>query len=280
MRYNTYYEQASLGFAGKFTRGVKYLIIVCTASFLVGTFFELAHSAFWIDAFGLTPRMIKKYFMIWQPVTFMFLHGNLWHLLFNMFALWMFGSELERTWGTREFLVFFFITGLCTGLLYLIFASGLPLIIKSGSQYQTLIGSSGAIFAILAAYGLSFPDRTILFMFLFPIKAKWFVLLIAAIELYLSWVPSGVSHFAHLSGMLIGYIYLKKDWNFSRVLDNYYDRQRRKRIKLVEEEKLTVQRERNEVDRILDKINAQGIQSLTRKEMKILQKASERKNKG
>jgi len=279
MRYNTYFEQPYISFGAGFTRGVKYLVIVCTVSFLISALFELSGSSIWIKAFGLTPLSIRKYFFIWQLGTYTLVHGGLWHFLFNMFALWMFGSELEREWGTKEFLIFFFITGICVGLLYLIFASGLPFFIKSGKPYQTLIGSSGAIFAILAAYGLLYPERTILFMFLFPMKAKWFVLLIAAIEFYLSWERSGISHFAHLSGLFIGYLYLKKDWNLTHILGYYYDRKRRRMIKLVAEEKRTQEQERNEIDRILDKINAQGIKSLNRKELKTLQKASERSQK-
>ena len=277
MRYNVYYQGTSFGIGGGFTRAVKYLVIACTVSFLVGKLFQAAGSSFWLNAFGLTPWLIKKYFMIWQFGTYLFLHGNLWHLLFNMFALWMFASELEHTWGSREFLVYFFFTGGCVGVIYWIFASGLPLFITSGTPFQVLIGSSGAIFAILAAYGILFPERTILFMFLFPMKVKYFVLLIAAIEFYLCWVPSGVSHFAHLSGMLIGYLYLKKEWNFSRLLDYFYERRRRRKIKLVEKENTTARQQQEEVDRILDKISSQGMGSLSRRELKILDRASSRK---
>ena len=277
MRYGTYHEGVTFGIGGSLTRAIKYLIIACTVSFLIGKLFQIAGSSFWFTAFGLTPWLIKKYLMIWQFGTYLFLHGDLWHLLFNMFALWMFGSELERTWGSREFLVYFFFTGVCVGIIYWIFASGLPLFISSGTPFQVLIGSSGAVFAILAAYGLLFPERTILFMFIFPMKAKYFVLLIAAIELYLCWVPSGVSHFAHLSGMLIGYLYLKKEWNFSRLLDYYYQRKRHRRIKLVEKEDMATRQEQEEVDRILDKISSQGMESLSHRELRILERASARK---
>ena len=280
MRYNTYYESTAFGIGGSLTRSIKFLIIGCTASFIVGKLFELSGSSFWLDAFGLTPVLVRKYLLLWQLGTYMFVHGNIWHLIFNMFVLWMFGGELERVWGSREFLVFFFITGVCVGLLYFIFASGLPLIVSAGSPYQVLIGSSGAIFGLLAAYGLMFPERTVLFMLLFPMKAKWFVLLIAAIEFYMSWSPSGVSHFAHLSGLLIGYLYLKKEWNLTRLADYYHDRKRRKRVRLVALENEIERQEKDEIDRILDKINAQGMKSLSRNELKILERASEkRKNK-
>jgi len=145
------------------------------------------------------------------------------------------------------------------------------------SESSLLINVNVIFVAILAAYGLLFPERTILFMLLFPIKAKYFVLLIAAIELYLIWVPSGVSHFAHLSGMLIGYLYLKKEWNFSRLVEAYYNRKRRRKIRLVEKENLAERQEQEEVDRILDKISAQGMKSLSSKELKTLERASERK---
>ncbi|MFH1069760.1 MAG: rhomboid family intramembrane serine protease [Candidatus Glassbacteria bacterium] len=274
MRYSTYYEGPRIGFGGKFTTVVKYVILISVGSFLAGTLFELAGSSFWIRAFGLTPYIVKKYFALWQFVTYMFVHGGLWHVLFNMFALWMFGSELESSWGSREFAVYFLVTGGCAGLLYFIFASGLPLPLVSGSPFQVLIGSSGAIFGLLAAYGICFPDRQILFMLLFPIKARYFVLLLAAIEFYLAWQPSSVSNFTHLSGMLIGWIYLKKDWNFSNLPERLADRRRRKRIRLVEDRDEETRLEKNEVDRILDKILKEGLQSLTRRERKILDRAS------
>jgi membrane associated rhomboid family serine protease len=280
MRYNTYYEQTSFALGGGLTRAIKWLILISVASFVVQGIVEYAGSSFWLKAFGLTPDLVNSRYFVWQFFTYLFLHGGIWHLLFNMLALWMFGGELERSWGSREFLTFFFTAGVGAGILYWVFASGLPLLIESGSPHQVLIGSSAAIYGILAAYGLMFPDRTILFMLIFPMKAKWFVLLMAGIEFYLSWTPSPIAHFAHLSGMLIGYLYVRKEWNFGRLGTYLSGWRRHRRLRLVEDSEIQLRSEQDEVDRILDKINARGMSSLSRKELKILQKASSRSSSG
>lgn len=281
MRYNTYYEQPGFLLGGGLTSAVKYIIIACAGSFVIDGILRLASgTSLWMTVFGLKPELVNGSFFIWQFGTYMFVHGGLWHLLFNMFVLWMFGTQIERAWGAREFVIFFFLTGAGSGVLFWIFASGWPLIIRSGHPGNVLIGSSGAIFGILAAYGMLFPNRTVLFMLIFPMKAKWFVLLIAAIEFYLSWTPSGISHFVHLSGMLIGYLYLKKEWNFARITEIYHDRRRRKKIRLVSRRIEEEKSEQDEVDRILDKINQQGMKSLTRQEIKVLERASSRAGSG
>ncbi len=279
MSYNQSYEGVRYSFGGALSPFVKWVIIICTASFLIGKLTLAAGSMFWIRAFGLTPAMVSGYFTLWQLVTYIFMHGGLWHLLFNMFALWMFGGELERSWGTREFGAFFLLVGTVVGLLYVVFASGLPLIIDAGNPGQVLIGSSGAIFGVLAAYGVCYPNRQILFMLIFPVPAKYFVLLLAGIELFMIWSPSNVSHFAHLSGMLVAYIYLKKDWNLSSVSDRFYERKRRRQIRLVEQQQEREEHDKESVDRILEKISSSGMESLSRKEKSILENASRKGRK-
>jgi rhomboid family protein len=273
MRYNTYYESSRYMFGGRLTHAVKYIIIICTASFLLQ---ELLFHSGWVYFFGLTPLLVNQKFFIWQFGSYLFLHGGIMHLLFNMFALWMFGGELERTWGTREFVVFCLITGVGVGLIHWVLATGGPGSLFGRDYTRPLIGSSGAVFGLLAAYGVCFPERRILFMLLFPMKAKYFVLLLAAIELYLCRQPGSVAHFAHLSGMLIGWLYLKKEWSLSSVKYYFEDRRRRRRIKLVRDQESHIQNERAEVDRILDKINREGMKSLSRQERKILHRASTR----
>ncbi len=279
MKYNTYYEGATYGFGLGMTRGIRYILIASVASFLIDSILRMTGHGFWVNAFGLTPALVQHNFFFWQFASYMFVHGGLWHLLFNMFALWMFGTEIERSWGTREFLIFFFLTGICVGLIHWVFSSLIPFTHLTGSPNQTLIGASGAVFAILAAYGMMFPERTILFMFIFPMKVKWFVLMLAGIEFYLIWAPSGIAHFAHVSGLLLGWLYLKKDWNISGMIDRARDRRRRRHLRVVRENEQSLLQESEEVDRILDKINRQGIGSLSRHERKILQKASERGRK-
>ena len=141
----------------------------------------------------------------------MFLHGGLFHILFNMLALWMFGAELERTWGTRYFLQFYFIVGVgAAGVTLLV--SLLPFAFSEQMYYSVTIGASGAIYGLLLAYALYFPDRPIYMYFVFPIPAKYFVLIIGAISFFssISDTRSGVAHAAHLGGLGVAYVVLKR----------------------------------------------------------------------
>jgi membrane associated rhomboid family serine protease len=144
-------------------------------------------------------------FMPWQLVTYGFLHGNLMHIAFNMFALWMFGRELEVMMGPRRFLTYFFTCVIGAGVVQLIVAN------IQGGLYPT-VGASGGVFGILLAYGLAFPNRMIMLMFPpIPMKAKYFVLVFGLLELYLgiSGNAPGVANFAHLGGMLFGFLLLQ-----------------------------------------------------------------------
>ena len=144
-------------------------------------------------------------FMPWQLVTYGFLHGNLMHIAFNMFALWMFGRELEVMMGPRRFLTYFFTCVIGAGIVQLIVAN------IQGGLYPT-VGASGGVFGILLAYGLAFPNRMIMLMFPpIPMKAKYFVLVFGLLELYLgiSGNAPGVANFAHLGGMLFGFLLLR-----------------------------------------------------------------------
>lgn len=146
---------------------------------------------------------------LWQLVTYMFLHGSIFHLLFNMLALWMFGTELERIWGSRYFLKFYFVTGIGAGILTVLF-SLLPFEFARYLYVVPVIGASGAIFGLLLAYALYFPDRPIYMYFVFPIRAKIFVLIVGAIALLSSVsAPGGVANATHLGGLLVAYVYLK-----------------------------------------------------------------------
>ena len=158
---------------------------------------------------GLMPAAAITQLHIWQPATYMFLHAGLFHLLFNMLTLWMFGTELERLWGRRYFLKFYFVCGIGAGLLT-VFFSLLPFEFSRALYTSIVIGASGAIYGLLLAYGLYFPDRPILMMMLFPIPAKYFVMIIGAIAFYSSLGATGsVAGATHLGGLVIGYLYLK-----------------------------------------------------------------------
>lgn len=157
---------------------------------------------------GLTPAEVVGG-QIWQVATYMFLHAGLFHLLLNMLVLWMFGTELERMWGTRFFLKYYFVTGVGAGILTVLF-SLLPFGFAQQIHHAVVIGASGAIYGLLLAYGLYFPDRPILMMLLFPIPAKYFVMIILAISLYSSLgMSGGVAHVTHLGGLVVGYLFLR-----------------------------------------------------------------------
>ena len=188
---------------GPLSAAIKALIIANVAVFFAQPFVPLLTSVG-----GLQPYLVVRGW-IWQPATYMFLHSGLFHILFNMLALWMFGTELERTWGTTYFLKFYFVTGIGAGLLTVAF-SLLPFDVARQIYAANVIGASGAIYGLLLAYGLYFPDRPILLLF-FPVPAKICVLILGLIALYSSVAGAGgsVANATHLGGLLVGYIYLK-----------------------------------------------------------------------
>ena len=157
---------------------------------------------------GLVPVAVTSRLYVWQLATYMFLHGGIFHILFNMLALWMFGAELEHIWGTRYFLKFYFATGIGAGVLTVLF-SLLPFGFAQEVHYSVVIGASGAIYALLLAYALYFPDRPIL-MIVFWVPAKICVMILAAIALVASITEvGGVANATHLGGLVVGYAFLK-----------------------------------------------------------------------
>lgn len=194
--------------SNRFPVGLKWLLIVNIGIFVLNYLLQ-ASNIFFFQIFALTPQLVVQNFAIWQLVTYMFLHAGIGHILWNMLGLWMFGAEIERMWGTAKFLRFYFICGVAAGVTviaaaYLFGGTGVP-----------TVGSSGAIYAILAAYAILFPDRTILFGFLIPMKSKYFVLIIGAIVFLQSYTAAiggqagGVSVIAHLGGLAAGYLLLR-----------------------------------------------------------------------
>jgi membrane associated rhomboid family serine protease len=191
-------------FSGYFSNGVKWLLISNTAVFLLWYVGGRAVQSHLLTLFALTPELTVRNVMVWQLATYLFLHGGIWHLIFNMLTLWMFGSPLEGDWGTRRFLKYYFICGVGAGLF------DLTLNILFGHWNNTTIGASGAIYGLLLAFGVCYPEQTVLMSFLFPIKAKYMVMIYAGVELLMSTgVNSGVSNIAHLGGMVVGFVYLK-----------------------------------------------------------------------
>ena len=163
----------------------------------------------WLQQYlGLVPALVLHQFWVWQLATYMFLHGGVFHILFNMLALWMFGAELERIWGTRYFLKFYFVTGIGAGVLTVIF-SLLPFAFAQQVQQSVIIGASGAIYGLLLAYAMYFPDRPIL-MIVFWVPAKVCVAILGGIALLTSFSEAGgTANATHVFGLLVGYLFLK-----------------------------------------------------------------------
>jgi membrane associated rhomboid family serine protease len=206
MRYDTRYRSSGTSFSSYLPVGVRWLLISNVALFVLYFFGVRTGYGPYFSLFSLVPAAVVKEFAVWQLFTYMFLHDPMGfgHILFNMLSLWMFGADLERTWGTKRFLSFYFTCGVGAGICVVVIN------LLFGSPNQSVIGASGAIYGLLMAFGLLYPDRTILFSFLFPLKAKYFVMIIGAIAFLSSFnVNSGLSSVAHLGGMLFGYLYLR-----------------------------------------------------------------------
>ncbi len=162
---------------------------------------------------ALIPQDLISHGYVWQLVTYMFLHApfpSLWHILFNMFALWMFGNPLERVWGFRRFLIYYFVTGIGAGLITLLVSL---IAAYAGDQSSLLtpnIGASGAIYGLLLAFAMLFPEQPVL-VFFCPLPAKYAVLVMGALAFFsgmTGFMPT-IGHFAHLGGLLVGFLFLK-----------------------------------------------------------------------
>src|SRR5260221_822449 len=176
--------------------------------------------------FGLTPSIAFGHtWWLWQVVSCMFLHSTSWlgHLLLNMLMLWMFGAEVERALGTREFVKYYFVCGIGAGLTRCLMFWD-----------NRTIGASGAVFGVMLAYAFLFPGRQILFWFIFPMSALTFVLLCTGMELYsLLSLSDNVAHIAHLGGMLFGYLYLKRVWRIRQFVDELRWKLRRRKFRVM-----------------------------------------------
>ena len=253
-----------------FTDAIKVLISV---NFIVFILQSISSSEIiFFSNFGLVPKLVWSQLKIWQPFTYMFFHGDIWHVLINMFVLWMFGSELERVWGKKNFLRFYFITGVGSGLATMLF--GLQSTIP-------IVGASGAIYGVLLAYGVMFPNRTVYLYGIIPIKSIWFVIGIGVVAFFSSFNNvTNISHLTHLFGMIIGYLYLKRPVHFRSLWFSVFKKVLEYRIQNQEEKiSRSVEIERD-LNSILDKINREGFKSLTQEEEERLYKNSKNLSKG
>ncbi len=253
-----------------FTDAIKTLISVNFAIFILQSI--SSSETMFFSNFGLVPKLVWSQLKIWQPFTYMFFHGDIWHVLINMFVLWMFGSELERIWGKKNFLRFYFITGVGSGLLTMLF--GLESMIP-------VVGASGAIYGVLLAYGVMFPNRTVYLYGIIPIKSIWFVIGIGVVAFFSSFNNfSNISHLTHLFGMIIGYIYLKRPVHFRSLWFSFSKKVLEYRIQNQEKEISQSAEIERDLNSILDKINREGFKSLTQEEEKRLYRNSKDLSKG
>jgi membrane associated rhomboid family serine protease len=194
---------------------VKNLMIIMGAVFLL----QMVTGGWMEFYFGLIPILVWKNYFLWQLFTYIFLHGGFSHILFNLLALWWFGGELENYWGSKKFLFYFLFCGIGAGICTVLFTPGIY-------QRIPVIGASGAIYGILLAFAWLFPNRPILIYFLFPIPAKYMVIIFGLIEFFSSMGGSGggVAHLTHLGGLLFGLLYMGYPMVRQKIRREYYKR--------------------------------------------------------
>ncbi len=207
------------------------------------------------SAFALDPVEVRTELKLYQLVTYIFLHGGFFHIFFNLFVLYLFGRELEEMWGSAKFLFYYFFSGIGAGAITALL-----------SNYP-VVGASGAIYGLLLAYGLTFPNRTLLLWFVIPLKAKYAVILFGLIEFFASMSTGGdgIAHLTHLGGMIFGGL-LMAIWGLNRT-------QYKKRQSSILDELGGGAISPANIDRILDKVLREGPESLTDDERAILIRA-------
>ena len=207
------YDRYRFSFGYGLTPVIKKLIILMAALFFLQGIVSSRITLY----LGLVPLLVWKKFFLWQLFTYIFLHGGISHILFNLLALWMFGGELESYWGSGKFLRYFLFCGIGAGICTVVF-----------SPYQVIpvVGASGAIYGILLAFGWLFPNRLIYMYFIVPIPAKYFVVIFGLIELYLSieGTGGGVAHLTHLGGLIFGILYMAYPTIRQKLRREYYRR--------------------------------------------------------
>ena len=218
MSYYSYSNGGRGGLLGNLPTAIKNIIVINVLVMLM----TYLNEDFMYEKFALF-YPTSPFFHWWQPVTHMFMHGGFWHLFFNMYTLFIFGTVLERVWGTRKFLIFYFVPGLGaaaihTGVEWIQMQNWIGAAAEGSIAAQNSIhmlkmtptvGASGAIYGVLMGYAMLYPDYVLTLIFPpISLKAKWFVLVFAAIELLtgVTGVGGGIAHFAHLGGLIFGYL--------------------------------------------------------------------------
>lgn len=255
-------------FSGAFPPAIKNLLLANGVVFLLGMI-NPSLGSFLTYHFAVSAEGVFGQFKIWQLVSYMFLHADFFHILFNMFILWMFGIELEHEWGTKEFLKYYFVTGISAGIFSLIF-SGAP-----------TVGASGAVYGIMIAYALRYPDRMVYIYFLFPVKVKYMMGFLTLVSLFNSFGSGdNIAHVAHLGGIVVGAVYVKW-WTIYYKLKSVFDGGAKKSDPGMKyhsggttKSANDIEYYRKKLDEILDKINKVGFLNLTEDEKRKLDEYS------
>ncbi|MCL1865248.1 MAG: rhomboid family intramembrane serine protease [Spirochaetes bacterium] len=279
-----YQRNIGIRIGGPITPGVKLIMIINIIVFIIQKFADIIMSDPHLleYTFGISHPGLFTDFMIWQPLTYMFLHGGWAHIIFNLIGLWMFAGELEIEWGRKRFIKYYILSGIGAGL----FIALMNYIAYThyGSTPVT-IGASGAIYAILLAYAMRWPNREVLFFFLIPIKMKYLVLIFGVLEFYgtlstATGAGGNISHIGHLGGIITGFFlvnYMMKSKSQTKKSGSFFERLNKKsrlnNKKNIIDSRIKAKRI---IDTLLEKIARDGMNSLTPEEKKSLEWA--RKN--
>lgn len=235
-------QRASLNFSVPMTPVVKWLLIANVGIwfFLQVILENILKTPLMTSLFGLFPGRVLFDFHVWQIFTYMFLHSSsVTHILFNMLMLWFFGAELEQRWGSRYFLFYYIGSGVGAAILYVLGVAGWTLAMGSGQTSLAIpvVGASGAVFGLLLAHGILFAERIIYFFMVFPMKTKYFVMIMGAVELA-SMMSSGVAggevaYLAHLGGLVSGYVLLKSRGAYVQWESRHKSKKKGRNLRLV-----------------------------------------------
>lgn len=275
--------------------GVKQLLIANAAVFVLT---QMSGMGLWADWFGLNPHSVIFGLRLWQPFTYMFLHAGLWHVGMNMLMLWMFGSELENLWGRKEFLRYYFFAGVGAGIFSLV-PYFVGVLAGYRGQIPSIIGASGAVYGILLAYAMTYPDRKVLVYMIMPVKVKYLMVFMGFMTFASVGNGDGISHITHLGGLVVGWIYLKRNGRYQGLNIPWRQWLRRfNKIRIVSNDSPPRQKKqsstprpggwhrvkndselRKEMDTLLDKITRVGYEQLSNTEKERLLELSSQLSK-
>jgi len=276
MKYRLHFNPGETAYKPQiFTEAIKILISI---NFVIYVLQSIAGKEdVFFRLFGLVPNVFISELMLWQPFTYMFFHAPYYssvgisHILLNMLGLWVFGRELEQAWGKNKFLKYYFLTGIGSAVITYLFQ------INSDNP---VIGASGAVYGILLAYGISFPNRMLYIWGLIPVRSIWLVVIMGSIAFFgLLGRADGISHVTHISGMFIGYMLLKKKWKLAEIIFAMRKKTVEFQVQRKEDRAIKKKYINRDIDIILEKIKEVGFSGLSNEEQSKLYEASKNLSK-